>query len=50
MVDGKSELLLDDYCDVLGNCLPACPTGTISFVECEACSPRHIQIFELIFM
>ena len=26
----------DDYCDGLGDCLPACPTGAISFVEREA--------------
>ena len=26
----------DDYCDGLGDCLPVCPTGAISFVEREA--------------
>ena len=26
----------DDYCDGLGDCLHACPTGAISFVEREA--------------
>ena len=26
----------DDYCDGLGDCLPACPTGAISFVVREA--------------
>ena len=26
----------DDYCDGLGDCLPTCPTGAISFVEREA--------------
>ena len=36
MVDGKAALLKDDYCDGLGDCLPACPTGAISFVEREA--------------
>ena len=36
MVDGKAKLLRDDYCDGLGDCLPACPTGAISFVEREA--------------
>lgn len=36
MVDGKATLLKDDYCDGLGDCLPACPTGAISFVEREA--------------
>lgn len=23
----------DDYCDGLGDCLPTCPTGAISFIE-----------------
>ena len=36
MVDGKAALMRDDYCDGLGDCLPACPTGAISFVEREA--------------
>ena len=26
----------EDYCDGLGDCLPTCPTGAISFVEREA--------------
>ena len=26
MVDGKARLMRDDYCDGLGDCLPACPT------------------------
>ena len=36
MVDGKAELLRDDYCDGLGNCLPVCPTGAIMFERREA--------------
>ena len=36
MVEGKAELLRDDYCDGLGNCLPVCPTNAISFIEREA--------------
>lgn len=36
MVNGKAKLLRDDYCDGLGNCLPACPTGAITFEEREA--------------
>jgi ferredoxin len=36
MEDGKAVLLRDDYCDGLGNCLPVCPTGAISFEEREA--------------
>jgi ferredoxin len=33
MIDGKAKLLRDDYCDGLGNCLPVCPTGAITFEE-----------------
>ena len=36
MVDGKAQLLRDDYCDGLGDCLPTCPTEAIRFVEREA--------------
>ena len=36
MVDGKARLLREDYCDGLGDCLPACPTNAISFEEREA--------------
>lgn len=36
IVDGKAELLRDDYCDGFGDCLPGCPEGAISFVEREA--------------
>ena len=36
MVDGKAQLMRDDYCDGFGDCLPTCPTGAISFVEREA--------------
>jgi len=35
MVDGKAQLLRDDYCDGLGDCLPVCPTGAITFIEKE---------------
>jgi len=31
MVNGKAKLLRDDYCDGLGDCLPVCPTGAITF-------------------
>lgn len=27
MVDGKAKLLRDDFCDGLGDCLPALPNG-----------------------
>ena len=36
MVDGVAKLLREDYCDGLGNCLPVCPTGAITFEEREA--------------
>lgn len=36
MIGGKAKLLRDDYCDGLGNCLPGCPTGAITFEEREA--------------
>ena len=36
MVDGKARLTREDYCDGLGDCLPACPTGAISFETREA--------------
>ena len=36
MVDGKAKLLRDDYCDGLGDCLPACPVNAISFTVREA--------------
>ena len=36
MVNGKAQLLREDYCDGLGDCLPACPTNAISFEEREA--------------
>jgi len=35
MLDGKAALLKYDYCDGLGNCLPVCPTGAITFEERE---------------
>ena len=33
---GKAALIRDDYCDGLGDCLPACPTGAITFEDREA--------------
>ena len=36
MVNGKAKLTREDYCDGLGDCLPACPTGAITFEEREA--------------
>ena len=36
MVNGKARLTREDYCDGLGDCLPACPADAISFEEREA--------------
>ena len=36
MGSGKAKLLREDYCDGLGDCLPACPVNAISFEEREA--------------
>ena len=36
MIDGKARLTREDYCDGLGDCLPACPTNAITFEEREA--------------
>ena len=36
LVDGKAQLMRDDYCDGMGDCLPNCPTDAIRFVEREA--------------
>ncbi len=44
MVDGKAELLRDDYCDGLGNCLPTCPTGAITFEEREAAEYNEAEV------
>ena len=33
LVEGKAKLLRDDYCDRLGDCLPVCPTGAITFTD-----------------
>ena len=36
IINGKAQLIRDDYCDGLGDCLPTCPTNAITFVEREA--------------
>jgi ferredoxin len=36
MANGKAQLIMDDYCDGLGNCLPVCPADAISFEQREA--------------
>ena len=46
MVNGKARLLRDDYCDGLGDFLPACPTGAISFIEREAAAYDEAAVME----
>lgn len=46
MVNGKAQLMRDDYCDGLGDCLPTCPTGAISFVEREAAAYDEQAVLE----
>ena len=36
IIDGKAELVREHFCDGLGDCLPECPTGAISFEERDA--------------
>ena len=44
MVDGKAKLMREDYCDGLGDCLPACPTCAISFEEREAPAYNEVAV------
>ncbi|NCA68003.1 MAG: ferredoxin [Clostridia bacterium] len=46
MVNGKAKLLRDDYCDGLGNCLPVCPTGAITFEEREALEYNEAEVIK----
>ena len=36
IINGKAELVREHFHDGLGDCLPECPTGAISFEEREA--------------
>jgi len=36
LIGGKAQLMRDDYCDGMGDCLPNCPADAIRFVEREA--------------
>ena len=46
MVEGRAQLMRDDYCDGLGDCLPVCPTGAITFVEREAAAYDEKAVME----
>ena len=45
-MEGKAKLLRDDYCDGLGDCLPNCPVGAISFIEREAAAYDEAAVQE----
>ena len=36
IINGKAEFVREHFCYVLGDCLPECPTGAITFEEREA--------------
>ena len=44
MVNGKAKLTRDDYCDGMGDCLPNCPTGAITFTEREAAAYHEAAV------
>lgn len=44
IIDGKAKLTRDDYCDGMGDCLPNCPTGAISFENREALPYDEIAV------
>lgn len=44
MVGGKARLMRENYCDGLGDCLPACPADAISFEEREAPAYDHAAV------
>lgn len=46
IVDGKAKLIRDDYCDGMGDCLPNCPTGAISFETREAAAYDEAAVKE----
>ena len=46
IVDGKATLLREDYCDGLGDCLPACPMKAISFEERDVPAYNEAAVLE----
>lgn len=46
IIDGKAKLIRDDYCDGLGDCLPNCPTGAITFETREAAAYDEAAVEE----
>lgn len=45
MIDGKAELIRENFCDGLGDCLQACPADAISFEEREAPAYDEAAVF-----
>ncbi len=45
MINGKATLIRQDYCDMLGDCLPVCPPGAISFDHREALAYNEAAVF-----
>ena len=46
IIDGKAKLIRDDYCDGMGDCLPNCPAGAISFETREAAAYDEAAVEE----
>ena len=46
MINGKAVLIREDYCDGLGDCLPACPVNAISFEMREAAGYDEKAVIE----
>lgn len=44
IVNGKAKLIRDDYCDGMGDCLPNCPTGAITFETREAAAYNEAAV------
>ena len=44
IIDGKAQLVREHFCDGLGDCLPNCPTGAISFETREAPEYDHAAV------
>ena len=47
IIDGKAKLVRENSCDGLGNCLPSCPVGAISFKELSVKWPIQIKLINV---